>query len=72
MLVSSYLNPHISLAWLHTRMILNINSSANQPGGKSACDATDCTVRNFPMQRWVHMLIGKFEWIEHLDVYSGW
>ena len=56
-------NPHISMAPYENN--LNINISSIQPGGKGGDN--DCTIRNFPLQRWTHVLVSLNN--RTLDVY---
>lgn len=48
---NSYLNPHISLAGYTNDININVETFGKSGG------ATNCSVRNFPMQRWVNLII---------------
>ena len=56
-------NPHISMAPYENN--LNINISSISPGNKS--NKNNCTIRNFPLQRWTHLLVSLNN--RTLDVY---
>ena len=44
---------------------LNINISSTSPGNKT--NNNDCTIRNFPLQRWTHLVVSLNN--RTLDVY---
>ena len=56
-------NPHISMAPYENN--LNINISSISPGNESS--KNNCTIRNFPLQRWTHLLVSLNN--RTLDVY---
>ena len=56
-------NPHITMAPYENN--LNINISSTSPGNKSSNN--DCTIRNFPLQRWTHLVVSLNN--RTLDVY---